>query len=185
MIIDSVFSGETTGPINDEILITENCDFVIPYTGTYVIDIINGGDAPYTTFDGKDENRSTIWPGKGKEFKRFYRQYVQGQIIPVTIGKGGIASKNGTTNGIYGGTTTFDDMSGSDYPYWTGVLEIFGGEIRANGGGLGAGNYTASNASWYGAGAGGAWNSYDGVVGPRLGNGYQGAVRLRFHNPTK
>lgn len=175
---------------NDEILITESGDFEIPYDGIYEVTVINGGNA------ARISSTNHIWAGEGQASKTVIKEYTNGQIIPVTIGAGGMAQVVDSSTSSYtyeGGATQFGDITSSANEY---VLQGSSNELynttgvnvicEAYGGGIGGGYASRTNANGFnfGAGGGGYYN-INSTPKYNLGNGYQGCVKLRFFNPEK
>lgn len=173
---------------NEEIWITESGDFTVSHAGWYEVFLIGGGN-------GSIGNNGTILAGASGSYNSEIIFLEKDAEIPVSIGAGGIGKGNATLSdytGYVGGVTTFGDLSSNPggvskhldarAKYFTANSNSYSEQI--NGSGFGGGYATEAsnhNGRWYGAGAGvmykPATNTY------LVGNGMQGAVRLRGHNP--
>lgn len=176
------------GLYNDEILITESGDFDVPYDGYYEVTCSNGG------YSGGVSKTNGYWANGGASgaFETKIIKLQKGNIIPVTIGAGGISLTNGDMT--QGGLTYFGDFTARENHYWYGTRAVIGNSNNFNsniygvGGGTGTSADNDCNALDYGAGGSAVCVVNNGVANAansKAGNGFQGCVKLRFHNPNK
>lgn len=190
-LIKRVESLEKSRVYNAEEWITESGTYTVPVDGWYEVTLIGGGNgASVSITDSAAQARG----GCSGDYKTFYLPLSEGQEIAVSVGAGGTGvdySTTGTDTSILnGGLTTFGDLStvGVSADSWRGFSSSNDGKFdnsaaHSNGEGFGGGRSEHKDGSFYGAGGyGGAYRS-GGTK--QLGNGYQGAVRLRYYDPSK
>lgn len=100
------------GNWNTEEWITESGPWTAPVTGWYEVMVIGGGEGGLV-FDDRTPRISATGGASGEIYEGL-RYYNKGQIIPVTIGAGGVGIivEWGTyTTARYGGDTLFDDIT--------------------------------------------------------------------------
>lgn len=177
---------------NDEIIITESGEFEAPVTGYYEVICINGGNGGIAR-----QERGTNGGASGS-ITYGYTYLTKHQICSVVIGNGGIGEA-GVLNASSinaGGQTSFSPlisqrlMTRFAAHYGEGNLVSGYSMLRASGAGLGGGNasWTAeeeNNAYWYGGGGAANAEYRNNAYILYAGNGYQGCVIVRFHNPDK
>lgn len=175
------------GVYNTEEWITESGNWVAPLTGWYKIKLIGGGH-------GGKAYLGSLVSGSGGRVHEFLMYLLKNTSIPVIIGAGGIAQVHASpaedTLASVGGSTTFGSYSSDSGPLsasWntlgaSGTTQI---NVGFAGGGFGGGqpHSGSQNGSYYGAG-GGTWVS---LIDHNYsaGNGYSGAICIRYYDPTK
>lgn len=180
-------------PYNTEAWITSSGTWTAPVTGWYDVWLIGGG------MGSAAAAASTLYPGSSGYYYSFIVHLTKGQKIPVTIGAGGIGNKHtNTTVQTDGSPTIFGGYSSiSGYRFERDAWYFDVANINVNAGvagkGYGGGTWTGSatgaayqsacNGRFYGAGAG--CMRYKAQSLAQWGNGAQGAVRLRYFDPTK
>lgn len=157
---------------NDEIWITESGTFTASVDGIHEVLIIDGGSGGQCFYNN---GYVELQPGGSGSYASELVFLHAGTSVPITIGAGG----NGTTViGVStgGGVSKFGNVTptnSANLPrpmnYGTTYLPSF---ININGGGY----------NFYGAGGKSSFVKPDSVT---PGNGIQGAIRVRFHNPAK
>lgn len=185
---------------NDEIWITESGEIEIPVTGVYEVTLWRGGNGGVVR-----TNTNGAVGGLGYFPVTFIKYYEKGQVVPVTIGAGGIGLiTDGTLDEsvVEGGATSFGDLTyagsinqGGKYLLlrnYASLSAVYGNTSgfsnkEATGGGIGGGSpyqtttQTMSGTYW-GAGGAARWKPNNSHM---AGNGFQGAAYLRFFNPEK
>ena len=156
--------------LNSELWITESGTFTAPVTGLCELFLIGGGCG--ASFS-KDTTATNVAGGRSGNYLSKLIYLIKGTQVPVTIGSGGIS--NGATEG---GITAFGDISTASGAYLAGCNNIAPANYNAKayGGGFGGGSPGGSGL-FYGAGGGANASS--------AGNGKQGAIRFRYHDPSK
>ena len=95
---------------NAEEIITESGTWTAPVTGWYDVTLIGGGYGAYG-FRSNEGLLYQVQGGNGGEIKNILKYYTKGEAIPVTIGSGGQALVDYSTNYDYsipqGGITRF------------------------------------------------------------------------------
>lgn len=172
-------------PYNDEIWITESGDWEVPCDGYYDITTIDGGKGGFTSSE-----KTYIYSGQSGDMRKGVVKLTKGQIIPITIGAGGIGVVGTIDIGRDGTATTFGNISLKYIRGFCGELRYraVGSNIPIAQAGGGRGNETfvsfttTPDGTFYGAG-GGAYIYDDSHMD--AGDGYQGCVIIRFYNPNK
>lgn len=173
---------------NRRVYITESGDWEAPVTGWCKLQLISGGD-------GGVANVSTggTWGGLSGIYLDAFARLQKGQIIPVTIGAGGIG-KSGTSSSVaVGGHTSFGDISTASPGKYIGKRFLRsqphdsndGNTLWSDGCGLGHGsanNPNWVNAQWYGGG-GAVICHVNNAAASVFGNGYQGCVMVDYYDP--
>lgn len=173
---------------NSEEWITESGTWIAPVTGWYDVWMIGGGQGALIT-----ASAYFIMGGISGNYVHSLLFFEAGSSVPVVIGAAGIGRvSDSDIPQRNGGITSFGELSteqGADglqtrsvpTPYYTTAGQAYGA-----GGGFGGGYYAATDVvhgTFWGAGGGGYINDSGSV---RLaGNGYQGAIRLRYYDPAK
>ena len=195
--------------LNAEEWITESCTWVAPVTGWYEVLVIDGGSAG--TAHG--ETWDTYARGGDSGARKRHLVYLgAGEETPVIIGAGGSANGDYPNLVAGGSASSFGSLTsqgegvyrGSDCPRYTQDLvnisknpSIFSLGGTGGGPGGGSGNFAGfdpaavggfhyvahSDGRWYGAGGGAYWHHTKGFCS--AGNGAQGAVHLRWHDPAR
>ncbi len=194
LVIDDEDDNELGGDVaphggwNSEIWITASGTWTAPVTGWYEVLLISGGYGgslcPTAVFSSGGESGSRV------EIIVFY---TAGDTMQVTIGAGGRGKINADAQAgghtVLGSYTT-NIINSKFYNSFTSniqykVLEPDSG-YSIPGAGPGGGTFDQNNGHGrsYGAGGGvlkGSYKEYTNIVG----NGAQGAVRLRYYDPAK
>lgn len=175
------------GNFNSDIWITESQDWVVPVTGIYDVLIINGGQSGRCYYN--NVYIDAIGGAGGNRIRKLL-YLKKDTIIPVTIGAGGVA--DGVSN-IVGGITEFGEYTGSDqgcelFPMTRNqqVVDTDATHVAsASGSGIGGG-WSGQSGLWYGGGGSGYIVVRNKQVTDALnGDGYQGAVYLRWYDASK
>lgn len=196
--------------VNTEEWITESGEWIAPVTGWYEVLLIGGGHSGYgSAYDWAME----AYGGHSGALYLVFLYFNAGDTIPVNIGSGGVpyivqAYPMQIGQGA-GSHTTFGDYSTtSGYRLNAGLSGRFNLKVstsyivrslHGSGGGYGGGHGTwdanklgtkamaeilpESNGAFYGAG-GGAYSHQNGPY-VSAGSGVQGAVRIRYYDPSK
>ncbi|MBD5585213.1 MAG: hypothetical protein HDQ88_09025 [Clostridia bacterium] len=172
------------GLYNQEVWITESGEWTAPVTGWYEVLLIGGGSGGAARMNSTAS--TCTGGGSGGYLTRLVR-LESGQKVSVTVGAGGAGIKDNPTN--YGSPTQFGVLSSADdsasfSASTTSVALSLSINNGVGGGGFGGGKIWPSglNGAFWGAG-GAAYYYTDGNYG--AGDGKQGAIRLRYYDPTK
>ena len=168
--------------LNAEQLITQSGSWVAPLTGWFDITLIGGGEGGVVTWSAGG--------GRGCAPKRVFKYYARGQEVPVTIAAGGTGSTNNWNAAVSGGATAFDDVSVKFNEASAQLLPSDCADRSAQvyssyGGGTGGGRSWEAeiDGGYYGAGGGAFYQVSTNVK--LAGNGHQGCVIVRWHDPAK
>ena len=179
---------------NDEIWITESEDFKVPVAGKYEALIIDGGQGGYL-----NRTQAYVSGGESGNYGIHFVYLEKDQIVPVTIGAGGVgldSSLNNTSDinssSRNGGISSFGDVVNTLFTKFTQKDTIklnnssYVNSVSVRGEGFGGANISDVNAEYCFFGAGGS-ASYlkDSPDTCTVGNGRHGAIHLRFFNPAK
>lgn len=181
--------------LNDEIWITQSGTFTAPVDGWYEVLLIGGGNGGIVTDYG-------LFGGQGGSIYQRLVHLTAGTEVQVIIGTGGIGDLQGRYLPSLGGSTTFfGELSSGDGAAMLASLGISvgmsthfpasfaprGNYLGGWGGGPGGGAPSSLQSLCHGQffGAGGSAAQMANASQLLVGNGMQGAVRLRFWNPAK
>lgn len=173
------------GVYNDEILITESGDFVVPYTGDFDVTVIGGGAGGYVFSTG-------CISGNSGAIEKKIQRLDAGDTVSVVIGSGGIMV-NDTTQAY--NQQTYESRKGTDTLFGD-IVAVGGGKQPSSKANIFTGsqqhlsgvqtvfnlntNCALSRATYGGGGDAGYSNSTSYAF-----PGTQGCVILRGHNPNK
>lgn len=170
---------------NDEILITESGDFVVPYTGDFEVTLIGGGAGGYVFSTG------CISGNSGAIEKKILRLDA-GDTVSVVIGSGGIMV-NDTTQPYT--QQTYESRRGADTLFGD-IVAVGGGKTPSSKANIFTGSQQhlsniqtvfnlntncALSRAGYGGGGNAVYSNSTSYAFP----GMQGCVILRGHNPNK
>ena len=188
--------------LNSEEWITASCTWVASVTGWHEVLVINGGNGGRAFW--RDYN-CFAQGGNSGAYEQHMVYLHAGEEVPVVIGSGGLGNPEEYINYAYGSPSTFGDVTANGEKVFRGEYSVrftknsYVMFINSSGSGLGGGlatydsskvttqagwhHYANCDGRWYGAG-GGAY-SHSTVGYSCSGNGAQGAVRVRWHDPAK
>ena len=175
------------GPYNKEIWITTSGDWVAPVTGYYDIWAIGGGSGGYVYLRATDNYRE-LMGGTSGSYVYSIMKFNAGDIVPVTIGSGGIGQLGTLNNSVrWGGDTKFGSLvanggsfcgKSSGVTFLSSMIALY---MTSYGGGIGGPGETMSTKFY---GSGGAASVTDKKTSYAIVNGKSGAVRIRYNDPT-
>lgn len=178
---DPVYIG---GLYNTVEWVTVSGEWTASHDGWHEVLIINGGDA------GGFAAMFAIGGAAGAR-ETFLIWLTAGQVVPVIIGAGGVGQGNTGSPSYFGSYTP--NPSTRVLGQINSNISTSAYDIGAVGGGPGNGHWNWNpstdpsgnnvNAIWYGGG-GGARKSTT-LSMQKIGNGFQGAIRIRSYDPTK
>lgn len=176
-------------PYNSEETITESGEWTVPVSGWYEITIINGGDGAVSP-----EAISYGDPGNSGAKETFLQFLQKGQVVSISVGAKGLGNTSfiNTDTTFKGGKTYFGTLTPDENKCFINKVVLASGNSQVtncqlSGAGEGGGRASAWNKEENGGAYYGAGGSI--VVAPTngkyCGDGYQGAVILRWHDPNK
>ncbi len=181
--------------LNSEAWITTSGQWVAPLTAWYEVLLYGGGCGGYV-----QPTYFVAGGGSSGRVKSALVHLAEGQAVPVVIGAGAAGAYKAGMRA--GGETTFGDLSTASGQRYPGIdSDAFGNasqyrNLLGAGGGLGGGRpyapvsgeaQSVSNSRCHGAGhfGGGGAAAQVGSGAYAVGNGAQGSVRVRWHDPAK
>lgn len=166
---------------NTEEWLTESGNYTAPVSGYYEVTVIGGGNGGRLYID----SLGTYAGDSGGIIKEIVFME-KGSQKSVIIGSGGsykVANSGYTGHEYEGGITRFGDLNSSHAPIFHGQIDRANYKASLVGGGLGGGSaFNLPDAAYYGGGGGVVRLSQTEY---EIGNGYQGAVCLRYFDPSK
>ena len=193
--------------LNSEVWITESGTFTAPVTGLYDVFVIGGGSGGVCRNANTTQGVPIAAGGRSGTEDWGYAYLIAGVEYPVIIGTGGlglvevplVGAADGSDSSFAPGVfvssrpPALSDGVEDQYVYaWkSSPMDSFknGDVSRCAGAGLGGGQWgdypteealIRNSGLFYGAGGGACVATYSAA-----GNGAQGAVRLRYHDPAK
>lgn len=102
-----------SGNFNTREVINESGEWTAPVTGTYKITVIGGGTGGLVRGNADYSGRIVVRSGNSGEFFTTFKTLQKGQVIPVTIGAGGLKRIDPILDGnaVVGGITSFGDIT--------------------------------------------------------------------------
>lgn len=172
---------------NTREIIEESCDWTAPVTGVYKITCIDGGSG------GLAANGQFLNGGYSGKIIERYKHLTKGQIIPVTIGAGGIGEVGILQpSNNSGGISSFGDISTNllnmDNRTPSSSHSLMGTSLQSDGvrgggrGGASHVNWNATSATFYGAGGSACFLSPNTYT---VSDGFQGCIIVEYFDPEK
>lgn len=193
--------------LNSEVWITESGTFTAPVTGLYDVFVIGGGSGGVCRNANTTQGVPIAAGGRSGTEDWGYAYLIAGVEYPVIIGTGGLGlvevplvgaadgSDSSFAPGVFVSSRPPALIDGVEdqyvYAWKSSPMDSFknGDVSRCAGAGLGGGQWgdypteealIRNSGLFYGAGGGACVATYSAA-----GNGAQGAVRLRYHDPAK